>query len=127
MSIKIAAIEHLTLTVSDIATTVAFYQKVLGMNMLIQGEGEVSLTFGRQQFKLRTPGDDFFGVAQETQTNADITLLLASPIEKAVAHLQSLEVKIIEGPRRSNTRQGVFSSLKFYDPDQNIIEIGCYH
>lgn len=42
-------LDHLVLTVQNIDATCAFYQQVLGMQIVIFGEGRRALQFGRQK------------------------------------------------------------------------------
>ena len=47
---KVISIDHLVLTVASIARTVAFYERVLGMQAQVFGpENRVALIFGQQQ------------------------------------------------------------------------------
>ncbi len=55
--LQVNRIDHLVLTVKDIATTVDFYTTVLGMNTVIFGENRVALTFGDQKINLHQRRD----------------------------------------------------------------------
>lgn len=44
---RIDRLDHLVLTVADIATTVDFYTQVLGMEQVTFGAGRKALTFGK--------------------------------------------------------------------------------
>ena len=44
-------LDHLVLTVADIARACEFYTRVLGMEVVRFGEGRTALRFGRQKIK----------------------------------------------------------------------------
>ncbi len=56
---KIDRIDHLVLTVGDIAATVDFYSRVLGMTETRFGEGRTALGFGGQKINLHQAGAEF--------------------------------------------------------------------
>ena len=49
---QIARLDHLVLTVADIAKTCEFYTRVLGMEVVTFGEGRTALCFGQQKINL---------------------------------------------------------------------------
>jgi catechol 2,3-dioxygenase-like lactoylglutathione lyase family enzyme len=53
---KIERLDHLVLTVRNVEVTVAFYERVLGMQAITFGNGRRALTFGRQKINLH-PAD----------------------------------------------------------------------
>jgi len=57
--VKIDAIDHIVLTVHDIATTCQFYEHILGMTVITFGEGRKALAFGSQKFNLHQLGQEF--------------------------------------------------------------------
>ena len=52
-------IDHLVLTVADIAVTVDFYETVLGMQKIEFGADRIALRFGRQKINLHQLGAEF--------------------------------------------------------------------
>ena len=52
---RIRSLDHLVLTVSDIAATVRFYES-LGMRREVFGDGRVALRFGNQKLNLHEAG-----------------------------------------------------------------------
>ena len=56
MTIRIDRLDHLVLTVEDIAATCDFYSRVLGMEVVTFGEGRKALAFGRQKINLHQRG-----------------------------------------------------------------------
>lgn len=57
--IKLDSLDHLVLTVKDIAATVDFYQRVLGVTAVHFGEGRKALSFGVQKINLHQHGKEF--------------------------------------------------------------------
>jgi catechol 2,3-dioxygenase-like lactoylglutathione lyase family enzyme len=49
---NIVNIDHIVLTVKNIADTVRFYESVLGMKKETYGEGRIALKFGNQKINL---------------------------------------------------------------------------
>jgi len=60
MSVKIAALDHLVLTVTDLARSAAFYEAALGMRheafIGTDGATRHALLFGRQKINLHQAG-----------------------------------------------------------------------
>ena len=57
---QIERLDHLVLTVADIARTCEFYTRVLGMEVVTFGEGRTALRFGQQKINLH-PADNIPG------------------------------------------------------------------
>ena len=49
---QIARLDHLVLTVADMARTCEFYTRILGMEVVTFGEGRTALRFGQQKINL---------------------------------------------------------------------------
>jgi catechol 2,3-dioxygenase-like lactoylglutathione lyase family enzyme len=117
-------LDHLVLTVRDIAATCAFYTQVLGMNEVTFGDGRRALAFGRQKINLHQAGHEFEPKAQRpTPGSADVCLLTSVPLEEVSAHLRSHGVVILAGPVVRTGAVGPITSIYIRDPDQNLIEI----
>ena len=124
---RIERLDHLVLTVRDIAATCAFYTRVLGMEEVTFGEGRKALTFGRHKFNLHEAGREFQPKAQRpTPGSADLCLIAEGRLENVVAHLRACDVPILEGPVRRTGALGAIMSVYFRDPDQNLIEVSTY-
>ena len=52
----IKSIDHIVLTTRDLDKCIAFYTKVLGMQLENYGEGRIALRFGEQKFNVHPPG-----------------------------------------------------------------------
>ena len=117
-------IDHVVLTVLDIEASCAFYQRVLGMKVLSFEGGRKALAFGDQKFNLHQAGKEFEPKADRpTPGSADFCLITATPIDQVVAHLESCDVRILEGPVQRSGATGPILSVYFRDPDLNLIEV----
>ena len=75
---RIDRLDHVVLTVRDIAATSAFYARVLGMAEVTFGEGRKALTFGAQKINLHEAGREFEPkAARPTPGSADLCFLSA--------------------------------------------------
>jgi catechol 2,3-dioxygenase-like lactoylglutathione lyase family enzyme len=117
-------IDHIVLTVRDIEATCVFYQRVLGMEILRFEGGRRALAFGNQKFNLHQAGREFEPKADRpTPGSADFCLITATPIAEVVAHLNSCNVPVLEGPVQRTGATGLLLSVYFRDPDLNLIEV----
>lgn len=121
----ISSIDHIVLTVRDIEASVAFFERVLGMQAVTFAETRRALRFGDQKINLQRLGE-------ETRNNAgigsgDLCLVTDWQIDKVVAHLQAEGVTIVEGPVAKSGALGPITSVYFNDPDMNLIEVSHYN
>lgn len=124
---KIDSLDHLVLTVRDVDATIAFYQRVLGMEAVTFGAGRRALAFGRQKINLH-PADAPLKphAATPMPGSADLCLLTSIPIAEVVEHLLRQSVSIEEGPVVRTGATGPILSVYFRDPDGNLIEVSNY-
>ncbi len=121
---RIDSLDHLVLTVADVAATCAFYQRVLGMEVVTFGAGRKALAFGAQKINLHQAGREFEPKAQRpTPGSADLCFLTSLPLPQVQAHLAACGVTVTEGPVQRTGAQGPILSVYFRDPDQNLIEV----
>ncbi|WP_353979671.1 VOC family protein [Salinicola endophyticus] len=124
---KISHLDHLVLTVADIATTAGFYEKVLGMKVVSFGAGRIALEFGSQKINLHQLGHEFEPKAQHVGAgSADLCFIIDGELSDAMNHVESQGVAIMEGPVRRTGAQGAITSFYFRDPDGNLIEVSTY-
>ena len=124
---KLNRIDHVVLTVRDIAATCEFYTRVLGMRAETCGPGRTALHFGTQKINLHQAGHEFEPKsAIPTPGSADICLVTTGPIEDALAQLAADDVAIEEGPVARTGALGPMTSIYFRDPDGNLIEVASY-
>lgn len=120
---KIDRLDHLVLTVADIDTTVAFYTRVLGFDVVTFGEGRKALTFGRQKFNLHQHGKEFEPKAKSPTPGAiDLCLIADTPLEAVIDELRALGIVIEEGPIDRAGANGPIRSVYIRDPDPHVRE-----
>jgi catechol 2,3-dioxygenase-like lactoylglutathione lyase family enzyme len=126
-NMKIERLDHWVLTVRDVDTTVAFYQRVLGMQPITFGNGRRALVFGEQKINLH-PADAPLRphAARPTPGSGDLCLVTHAPIRDVMAELESAGVTIEEGPAPRTGALGPITSIYFRDPDGNLIEVSRY-
>ena len=80
-AIEITAIDHVVLTVGDLAATVDFYERVLGLRAFtFAGGARTALELGHQKLNLHELGHEFFLNAREARPgSADVCLLTDTP------------------------------------------------
>ncbi|PIE14037.1 MAG: VOC family virulence protein [Rhodobacterales bacterium] len=115
----IESLDHLVLTVADFPRTVAFYIRVLGMEIEefhpADGSMRVALKFGWQKINLHLHGAEFDPKADcPMPGSADLCFLSAMLLADWALHLAELGVDVEEGP---------ILSLYIRDPDGNLIEV----
>jgi catechol 2,3-dioxygenase-like lactoylglutathione lyase family enzyme len=124
---RIERLDHLVLTVRDIAATCAFYEKVLGMEVVTFGAGRKALAFGQHKFNLHEAGREFEPKADRpTPGSADLCLIAQGDLDAVIAHLKACAVPILEGPVQRTGALGPIRSVYFRDPDRNLIEVSTY-
>ena len=121
---RVERLDHLVLTVADIDASCAFYQRVLGMQVVTFGQGRKALAFGQQKINLHRLGAEFEPKAlRPTPGSADLCLLGSTPLVEVMAHLQRCDVDIEEGPVPRTGATGPLLSVYIRDPDHNLIEL----
>jgi catechol 2,3-dioxygenase-like lactoylglutathione lyase family enzyme len=124
---RIERLDHLVLTVRDIAATCDFYSTVLGMQVVTFGAGRKALAFGQQKFNLHEAGREFEPKADRpTPGSADLCLIADGPLNEVIDHLRTCGVSILEGPVPRTGALGPIASVYFRDPDHNLIEVSTY-
>jgi catechol 2,3-dioxygenase-like lactoylglutathione lyase family enzyme len=134
MSVKVTALDHLVINVSDVARSAQWYQKILGMEIKVFDPGpgktpRTSLMFGSQKINVRPRDADkveWFTADFETPGSDDLCFLTAATPDEVVAHLSACGVAIEEGPVRKQGARGTLRSVYCRDPDGSLIEISSY-
>jgi catechol 2,3-dioxygenase-like lactoylglutathione lyase family enzyme len=127
VAMYIDRIDHLVLTVNDIDTTVDFYTRVLGLEVVTFGEGRKALVFGRQKFNLHQKGKEFEPKAAAPTTGAiDLCLISGTPLKDVISELNQADIPIEQGPVGRTGATGPIQSIYIRDPDLNLIEISNY-
>ena len=124
---KAIGIDHLVLTVASIEQTVAFYEKVLGMQGVVFGvENRTALAFGDQKINLHEVGHEFEPKAALAKPGTADLCLLVDDLDAMIKRVQREAVAIIEGPVVRTGARGRLRSVYVRDPDDNLIELSVY-
>jgi catechol 2,3-dioxygenase-like lactoylglutathione lyase family enzyme len=131
---QVNALDHIVINVADVARSVEWYRKVLGMEVRVfdPGHGKparASLVFGHQKINVRPRDADkveWFTADHEMPGSDDLCFLTSSPPEQVVAHLKACGVAIEEGPVTKQGARGAIRSVYCRDPDGSLIEISSY-
>jgi catechol 2,3-dioxygenase-like lactoylglutathione lyase family enzyme len=134
MPVKVNAIDHLVINVTDVARSAEWYRKILGMEVKVfdPGNGKpprTSLAFGNQKINVRPKDADkveWFTADHEAAGSDDLCFLTSSPPDEVVAHLRANGVAIEEGPVDKQGARGTLRSVYCRDPDGSLIEISSY-
>ncbi|MGO6683111.1 VOC family protein [Rhizobium leguminosarum] len=122
--IRIDRLDHLVLTVADIAITCDFYSRILGMSVETFAEGRKALKFGDQKINLHQAGREFDPKATHpTPGSGDLCFIAETPLADVIADLQAAGVVIEEGPVERTGATGRLRSVYFRDPDGNLLEV----
>jgi catechol 2,3-dioxygenase-like lactoylglutathione lyase family enzyme len=121
---RVQRIDHVVLTVRDLARTAAFYERVLGMTAVSFGEGRRALAFGDQKLNLHQAGREFEPKALRPTPGAiDLCFTTDVPLDEVAAHLRAQSIEIELGPVDKTGARRPLRSLYFRDPDGNLIEV----
>lgn len=121
---EVTKIDHIVLTVQDIEETKAFYQKVLGMEPMVFGNGRVALKFGSQKLNLHESGNEFEPKATHAVPgSADLCFVTPAALSDVMDHVERCGVEIIQGPVSRTGACRALLSFYFRDPSGNLIEV----
>ena len=134
MTLKVQALDHLVVQVSDLEASAKWYQRVLGMTReyVPPAPGKpprTAMRFGRQKINLRpiaASKEDWFTADQEAAGSEDLCFLTDATPDEVVQHLRAEGVAIVTGPGRRQGALGTLISVYCRDPDGNLIEIASY-
>lgn len=126
------ALDHCVIKVTDRARSDAFYEKVLGVEIISLGLGDEfgAYRLGDVQLNVHSPqtnvGPELLARLPVAAGNSDLCFVWNGPIEGAAAHLAACNVPIETGPRPSFGARGMATSVYFRDPDGSLLEFISY-
>lgn len=125
---KLTRLDHLVLTVADIAASIEFYCSGLGMAhapfVVANGSTRHAVRFGNQKINLHKAGAEFDPrAAAPAPGTADLCFLTQTSLADWQTHLHSHHIEIEGGPVARSGATGPIQSLYVRDPDGNLIEI----
>jgi catechol 2,3-dioxygenase-like lactoylglutathione lyase family enzyme len=121
--VRIQALDHIVLTVSNPEATVAFYER-LGMRREEFGDGRLAISFGDQKINLHQAGKPIHPHARRpTPGSADLCLLVDGTLDEAERELERAGVVFELGPVERVGANARLRSLYLRDPDGNLVEL----
>jgi catechol 2,3-dioxygenase-like lactoylglutathione lyase family enzyme len=123
---QIDRMDHLVLTVADLATTASFYERVLGLTHQVV-DGRHSVGLGSQVIHLHQAGQEVEPKAERPTPGAyDLCFVASGALTDVAKHVVSCGVAIEDGPVARVGARGAMRSIYLRDPDRNLIEIAVY-
>ena len=120
-------VDHIVLTTRDRAACIRFYTEILGMTLEQFGEGRLAFRFGRQKINLHEWGKEFSPRAHVAAPGTlDLCFIAGVPLQNVVEKLNSMKIRIEQGPVTKTGALGPMQSVYVRDPDLNLIEISEY-
>ena len=120
-------LDHCVIHVSDWERSNAFYQDVLGAELVRIGSGW-SYRFGDAQLNCHGPG--VHGTPEANLPvmpgGSDLCFIWPGPIDGAIAHLNQHDIEVEVGPVERFGSRGRGTSVYFRDPDGSLIEFISY-
>lgn len=126
----ISGFDHLAITCNDVDTSIAFYERVLGAELLLAdlwraGKMPVAIVqVGANRLSLHQAASPASPHAQHpTPGSVDLCFRWDGPLATAVEHLQHNDIAIVDGPVPRPASNGVRGmSVYFRDLDGNLLE-----
>ncbi len=123
LPMHVHSLDHIVLCVADIAATVSFYERILGMEAREERPGKWALFFGAHKISLQDARAAPDLARNTVPGSGNFCLLTDVPIDDVVAHLQAEGVPIAAGPVERAGALGRLNSIYLRDPDKNLIEV----
>ncbi len=121
---SVRGLDHLVLTVRDLAATRRFYVDGLGLCHERFGDGRHALRCGHQKLNLHPVDREILPrAAHPLPGSADFCLLTEETLETVAARMEALGHPVLEGPVPRTGAAGPVLSLYFRDPDGNLVEV----
>ncbi len=120
-------LDHCVIHVSDWERSNAFYQAVLGVELIRRGQGWM-YRLGTTQLNCHGPGVEPTPVARQPVMpgNSDLCFVWEGSIDEVMAHLAKCGVSVELGPVERFGARGSGISVYFRDPDGSLLEFISY-
>jgi catechol 2,3-dioxygenase-like lactoylglutathione lyase family enzyme len=122
--VRVDSLDHIVLCVHDVAATISFYERILGMEAREERPAKWSLHFGRNKISLQDAVAAPAIAADTIPGTGNFCLLTAAPIDDVLAHLAREGIDVEDGPGERAGATGTIVSVYFRDPDGNLVEVG---
>lgn len=121
------SLDHCVIHVSNWERSNAFYQQVLGAEVIPRGNG-FAYRLGNAQLNYHGPNVNPSPVAQlpVQPGNSDLCFIWPNKIESAIEHLHQHSIAIEVGPVPRFGSKGHGTSVYFRDPDGSLLEFISY-
>lgn len=120
---KITSFDHIVLCVRDVGRTLAFYEKMLGMQPREERPGKWSLHFGSNKISLQD-AMSVPDIARDTVPGSgNFCVLTDEPVEGFANALREVGIEVLAGPDEREGATGRLLSVYFRDPDGNLVEV----
>ena len=120
----IGHLDHLVLTTVDLEACKDFYIRVMGMHLETFGNGRSAFRFGNQKINVHVRGHEFEPKAHLPVPGAlDLCFMASKSLDEVIAHLETEQWPIEEGPVQRTGATGPIRSVYVRDPDLNLVEI----
>jgi len=123
---KVQALDHIVLSVTDVERSLGFYRDVLGL----PAERVEEWRAGKVGFpSLRVNEATIIDLQRHARTGENLNhfcLVAEGTIEAIVDELKRHGLEIEGGPRNLSGARGNAEGLYIRDPDGNMVEIRCY-
>jgi len=124
---RITGIDHVVLYVADPVEAAAFYGDVLDGEVLPYGDGWRAVQLGETRINFRPDDADAYLVAEAPTAGAgDVCLVTDDAIDDVADRLDDRGVEVVEGPVERQGARGAMTSVYFYDPEGNLVEVAEY-
>lgn len=121
----IAGLDHVVLTVSDLAVSRAFYDSLPGCEVREFAPGRWAAWVGGQKLNFHEAGSEFLpAAARPTPGGADLCFLIGGRVSAMAEVLERLGIEIIDGPVMRSGAASPIRSVYVRDPDGNLLEFG---
>ncbi|WP_020393789.1 VOC family protein [Thiolinea disciformis] len=120
-------LDHCVIHVSNWERSNAFYQNVLGAEVIPRGNG-FAYRLGNAQLNCHGPNVNAAPVAQipVQPGNSDLCFIWSESIESAIEHLKQHGILVELGPVARFGSKGHGTSVYFRDPDGSLLEFISY-
>jgi catechol 2,3-dioxygenase-like lactoylglutathione lyase family enzyme len=127
-AVGVDSIDHVVLTVVDVARSVAWYRDVLGMQPATFGDGRQAVHFGTHKINFHPldGGTAAPVAATPAAGSADLCLTVRDTADTVLVRLRSQGVEPVLGPVRRTGARGPVTSVYVRDPDGNLVELASY-
>ena len=124
MSFRTHGIAHFSIPVSDVQRSAAFYQEMLGLELILQVESLVFLRSGRDIVILAyVPNFRPLERKNDAEHAHHAFIVESRDFEPAIAYLESKNVHVFFQDERPLGSVLTGRSAYFLDPDENVLEI----